>query len=84
MKIEIVGTNIATPAVPPAANGNFGNSNAIPRGYALSEKKKKRLPLCSWCQVSVSYLLAMLGMAYLASSFCVVYYAWGLSTYLQY
>lgn len=41
MKIEIVGTNIATPAVPPAANGNFGNSNAIPRGYALSEKKKK-------------------------------------------
>jgi THO complex subunit 4 len=38
MKIEIVGTNIATPAVPPAANGNFGNSNGIPRGYALSEK----------------------------------------------
>jgi THO complex subunit 4 len=33
MKIEIVGTNIATPAVPPAANGTFGNSNGIPRGY---------------------------------------------------
>ncbi|OMO91299.1 hypothetical protein COLO4_18470 [Corchorus olitorius] len=28
MKIEIVGTNIATPA----ANGNFGNSNGAPRG----------------------------------------------------
>ncbi|KAF5744625.1 THO complex subunit 4A [Tripterygium wilfordii] len=31
MKIEIVGTNIATPA-PPAGNGNFGNSNGVPRG----------------------------------------------------
>ncbi|KAF2300420.1 hypothetical protein GH714_013115 [Hevea brasiliensis] len=32
MKIEIVGTNIATPGVPPAANGTFGNSNGAPRG----------------------------------------------------
>ncbi|EEF31023.1 THO complex subunit 4A [Ricinus communis] len=32
MKIEIVGTNIATPAATPAANGNFGNSNGAPRG----------------------------------------------------
>lgn len=34
MKIEIVGTNVATPAAPPAANGTFGNSNGIARGYA--------------------------------------------------
>lgn len=36
MKIEIVGTNIATPAVPlaapPAANGTFRNSNGVSRG----------------------------------------------------
>lgn len=36
MKIEIVGTNIATPgapsAVPPTANGTFRNSNGAPRG----------------------------------------------------
>ncbi|KAL6275905.1 THO complex subunit 4A isoform X2 [Prunus avium] len=36
MKIEIVGTNISTPGgpptLPPAANGNFGNSNGVPRG----------------------------------------------------
>ncbi|KAJ9188969.1 hypothetical protein P3X46_000315 [Hevea brasiliensis] len=32
MKIEIVGTNIATPGVPPATNGTFGNSNGAPRG----------------------------------------------------
>lgn len=33
MKIEIVGTNIATPAVAPqVANGSFGNSNGFPRG----------------------------------------------------
>ncbi|XP_042958863.1 THO complex subunit 4A-like isoform X1 [Carya illinoinensis] len=32
MKIEIMGRNIATPAAPPATNGTFGNSNAIPRG----------------------------------------------------
>ncbi|XP_061373208.1 THO complex subunit 4A-like isoform X5 [Gastrolobium bilobum] len=31
MKIEIVGTNISTPAVAPAANGAFGNSNGVPR-----------------------------------------------------
>lgn len=31
MKIEIVGTNITTPAVAPAANGAFGNSNGVPR-----------------------------------------------------
>lgn len=39
MKIEIVGTNIATPsAVPaavPAANGAVGNANGVPRMYAL-------------------------------------------------
>lgn len=35
MKIEIVGTNIATGAAPSAANGNFGSSNGAPRGYAL-------------------------------------------------
>ena len=34
MKIEIVGTNIATP-VPPVTNGTFGNSNGIPRKYVL-------------------------------------------------
>ncbi|KAB1216297.1 THO complex subunit 4A [Morella rubra] len=32
MKIEIVGTNIATPAAPPATNGNFGNPTGLPRG----------------------------------------------------
>lgn len=37
MKIEIVGTNIATPAAPssaapPTANGNFRNSNGVSRG----------------------------------------------------
>ncbi|KAJ9178256.1 hypothetical protein P3X46_010156 [Hevea brasiliensis] len=32
MKIEIVGTNIATHAAPPATNGPFGNSNGVPRG----------------------------------------------------
>ncbi|OAY37838.1 THO complex subunit 4A [Manihot esculenta] len=32
MKIEIVGTNIATPAAPPANNVSFGNSNGVPRG----------------------------------------------------
>lgn len=33
MKIEIVGTNIATPAVAPqVANGSFGNSNGFSRG----------------------------------------------------
>ncbi|KAI9081939.1 hypothetical protein K1719_036252 [Acacia pycnantha] len=31
MKIEIVGTNIATPAAAPAANGALGNSNIVPR-----------------------------------------------------
>ncbi|KAI8013758.1 THO complex subunit 4A [Camellia lanceoleosa] len=31
MKIEIVGTNIATPAMPPAANGSFGNLHMVPR-----------------------------------------------------
>ncbi|CAL5352953.1 unnamed protein product [Camellia sinensis] len=31
MKIEIVGTNIVTPAVPPSSNGSFGNSNGVPR-----------------------------------------------------
>lgn len=35
MKIEIVGTNIATRSAAPAANVNFGNSNGVPRGYAL-------------------------------------------------
>lgn len=35
MKIEIVGTNIATRTAAPAANVNFGNSNGVPRGYAL-------------------------------------------------
>ena len=34
MKIEIVGTNIPTAAgPPPAANGSFGNSNGVSRGY---------------------------------------------------
>jgi THO complex subunit 4 len=37
MKIEIVGTNIATPSAAPAANGTVGNLNGIPRGYALSD-----------------------------------------------
>lgn len=37
MKIEIVGTNIATPAAPPATNGNFGNPTGLPRGYAVPE-----------------------------------------------
>ncbi|KAE8688873.1 THO complex subunit 4A [Hibiscus syriacus] len=32
MKIEIVGTNIATPAAPIAANLAFGSSNGAPRG----------------------------------------------------
>lgn len=32
MKIEIVGTNIATRTAAPAANVNFGNSNGVPRG----------------------------------------------------
>ncbi|KAG4137895.1 hypothetical protein ERO13_D07G100600v2 [Gossypium hirsutum] len=32
MKIEIVGTNIATPTAPSAANGTFGSSNGAPRG----------------------------------------------------
>ncbi|XWS28865.1 hypothetical protein CRYUN_Cryun25bG0108300 [Craigia yunnanensis] len=32
MKIEIVRTNIATPAAPSAANGTFGSSNGAPRG----------------------------------------------------
>ncbi|XVF68721.1 hypothetical protein PTKIN_Ptkin11bG0024300 [Pterospermum kingtungense] len=32
MKIEIVGTNIATAAAPSAANGTFGSSNGAPRG----------------------------------------------------
>lgn len=33
MKIEIVGTNIATPAAPTVANVAFGSSNGAPRGY---------------------------------------------------
>ncbi|KAL4284000.1 hypothetical protein GQ457_16G010730 [Hibiscus cannabinus] len=32
MKIEILGTNIATPAAPTVANVAFGNSNGAPRG----------------------------------------------------
>lgn len=32
MKIEIVGTNIATRTAAPAANVNFGNLNGVPRG----------------------------------------------------
>lgn len=38
MKIEIVGTNVATSAGPPpaVANGSFGNSNGFSRGYAFS------------------------------------------------
>lgn len=40
MKIEIVGTNIATPAATPAAtsqvlNGAFGSLNGVPRGYVF-------------------------------------------------
>ncbi|CAL5388956.1 unnamed protein product [Camellia sinensis] len=31
VEIEIVGTNIATPAMPPAANGSFGNLHGVPR-----------------------------------------------------
>lgn len=31
MKIEIVGTNISTPGVAPAANGAIGNLNGVPR-----------------------------------------------------
>uniref|UniRef100_A0A5B7A5A4 Putative THO complex subunit 4A n=1 Tax=Davidia involucrata TaxID=16924 RepID=A0A5B7A5A4_DAVIN len=31
MKIEIVGTNIATPAAPPSADGTFRNLNGVPR-----------------------------------------------------
>lgn len=33
MKIDIVGTNIVTPAVVPAAGGSFGSANGIRRGY---------------------------------------------------
>ncbi|XP_010253244.1 PREDICTED: THO complex subunit 4A-like isoform X2 [Nelumbo nucifera] len=34
MKIEIVGTNVTTPAVAPAAtNGKFGNPNSVPRRF---------------------------------------------------
>lgn len=32
MKIEIVGTNISTPAAPSAPNGSFGSSSGAPRG----------------------------------------------------
>lgn len=36
MKIDIMGTNIETPASgPPAGNGNVANFNVIPRRYAL-------------------------------------------------
>lgn len=35
MKIEIVGTNISTPGVAPAANGPIGNFNGVPQGYVL-------------------------------------------------
>ena len=35
MKIEIVGTNIATPAAPSAANGTFGSLNGAPKGYGF-------------------------------------------------
>ncbi|XP_028079574.1 THO complex subunit 4A-like isoform X1 [Camellia sinensis] len=31
VEIEIVGTNIATPAMPPAANGSSGNLHGVPR-----------------------------------------------------
>lgn len=32
MKIEVIGTNIVTPAAgPPVVNGGLGNSNGIPR-----------------------------------------------------
>ncbi|KAK8504922.1 hypothetical protein V6N12_033171 [Hibiscus sabdariffa] len=31
MKIEIVGTNVSTPAAPSASNGTFGNTNGAPR-----------------------------------------------------
>ncbi|KAI8007618.1 THO complex subunit 4A [Camellia lanceoleosa] len=33
MKIKIVGTNMATLAMPPAANSSFGNLNEVPRRY---------------------------------------------------
>ncbi|KAL0533759.1 hypothetical protein IC582_027803 [Cucumis melo] len=32
MKLEIVGTNIVTPAVPAPSNASFGNHNGFPRG----------------------------------------------------
>ncbi|KGN65665.1 THO complex subunit 4A isoform X1 [Cucumis sativus] len=32
MKLEIVGTNIVTPAVPAPSNASFGNPNGFPRG----------------------------------------------------
>ncbi|KAJ1381810.1 RNA-binding domain superfamily [Sesbania bispinosa] len=35
MKIEIVGTNISTPGVAPAANVAIGNSNGVPQMYVL-------------------------------------------------
>lgn len=31
MKIEVVGTNIGAPAMPPFANASFRNSNGVPR-----------------------------------------------------
>lgn len=37
MKIEIVGTNISTPGVAPAANGAIGILNGPPQGYALNK-----------------------------------------------
>jgi len=33
MKVEIVGTNIATHAAVPPVNGTFGNSGGPPRRY---------------------------------------------------
>lgn len=36
MKIEIVGTNISTPGVPPVTNGAIGNSAGVPQRYALA------------------------------------------------
>jgi len=33
MKVEIVGTNIATHAAAPTVNGTFGNSGGPPRRY---------------------------------------------------
>lgn len=35
MKVEIVGTNIATHAAVPTVNGTFGNSGGLPRRYPL-------------------------------------------------